>query len=325
MSSGVEAIMHWGHPEIVTLTANPAIDVSTAIPTLLPFQKMRCAEPRRDPGGGGVNVARVLKRFGMHPRAIYPAGGDTGQLLRQLLRREDIESLIVPIQGQTREDFTVAEETTGRQFRFVMPGPPLSEDEWRDLTAAVADLAPRPNLLIASGSLPGGAPENFYADIAAMAASMKAKFVLDTSGPALAGALAHGAYLIKPNLREMRGLVGEPLDNEQDWLRASRRLIDTGRTEIVALSLADRGALLVTREGAWRGYAPPVTPISTVGAGDSFLGALVWSLMSDKSCEESLGYAIAAGTAALHAPGTDLCRPDDVEFFLPRIKIEQLG
>ena len=129
------ACMHWRRSKaladisrgIVTLTINPAVDASTSVKKLAPFTKMRCAPARRDPGGGGINVARVLGRLGIAASAIYTAGGATGQLLGALVAREGVQGLMVPVQNETREDLTVFDETTREQFRFVFPGAPLGE------------------------------------------------------------------------------------------------------------------------------------------------------------------------------------------------------
>ena len=113
--------------EIVTLTPNPAIDLSTSVDRIVPMRKLRCAPQRRDPGGGGVNVARVVKRFGGDVEAILPVGGFTGQLLRRLIDDEGIPNRVIAAEGETREDFSVSELSTAQQYRFVLPGQPLRE------------------------------------------------------------------------------------------------------------------------------------------------------------------------------------------------------
>ncbi len=297
---------------IVTLTMNPAIDVSTSIERVEPTHKLRCEPAHRDPGGGGINVARVLKRFGADVRAVYVAGGATGELLRKLVRREGIDDLVVAEPEETREDFTVFEKTSGRQFRFVMPGPALARATWMAVLDELANLKTPLAFLVASGSLPPGVPAEFFVDVARIATSIGAKFVLDTSGAPLKAALAERPFLIKPNLRELRELTGMALDDETAQLSVARKLIAEGGAEIVALTLGDRGALVATATEAWRAEAPKVEAVSTVGAGDSFLGALVLGLASGETFEAAVRRAIAAGSAALLSPGTELCRPDDV-------------
>jgi 6-phosphofructokinase 2 len=309
-------------PAIVTLTVNPAVDISTSVERIAPFNKLRCGPARRDPGGGGINVARVLGRFGMEAKAIYPAGGPTGQILQRLLKEEGIESLVIPIEGETREDFSVTERASGKQFRFILPGPPLRHEEYEALLDALERCEPKPDFVIASGSLPLGVPADFLARAACMTAWRGAKLVLDSSGPAFRAALAGPIYLIKPNLREFYELMQTPLETEAAQLEAARTLLAAKNVEIIALTLADQGALLVTREAAWRGRAPKLKPVSTVGAGDSFLGALLWRLIQGRALDDALRYGIAAGSAALLSEGTELCRVEDVENLLPEIMIE---
>ena len=222
--------------EIVTLTPNPAIDLSTSVDRIVPMRKLRCAPPRRDPGGGGVNVARVVKRFGGDVEAILPAGGFTGQLLRSLIDGEEIPNRIIAAEAETREDFSVSELNTAQQYRFVLPGLPLREAEWRACLQALAASAPPPKFVVGSGSLPPDVPHDFYAQAAAIARKLGAKFVVDTSGAALVAAIEHGVYMIKPNLREMRDLFGAELLLQEDWIVAAREYINAGKVEVVALS-----------------------------------------------------------------------------------------
>lgn len=307
---------------IVTLAMNPSIDVSTSVKRVVPVHKLRCTAIRRDPGGGGINVARVLRRFGVDVAAIYPAGGSMGQLLRQLVDADAIRSLVIQIAEETRESFTVLEETSGQQYRFVLPGPRLSKWECRSCFDAVASLEPRPDLVVASGSLPPGIPEDFYGQIARLAKDWGARCVLDTSGAALKAALAEGVYLVKPNLRELSELMGAELDQQDAWVEACRALVGKGSAEIVALTLGDQGALLVTRDRAWRAHAVPIKPVSAVGAGDSFVGAMVWSIACGHDLKTAFRYGVAGGTAALLTAGTELCRRADVERLYREVVLE---
>ena len=112
-------------PDIATLTINPAIDVFVNVGRVEPTRKLRCSPPKRDPGGGGINVARVAHRLGADVTAIYPIGGQIGKLLQRLVEREDIASLVTPSHVETRENFTAYEKSTGEQYRFVLPGSAL--------------------------------------------------------------------------------------------------------------------------------------------------------------------------------------------------------
>ena len=299
--------------DIVTFTMNPSIDVSLSVERVAPFHKLRCAAERRDPGGGGINVARVMKRFGADVTAMYPIGGALGQLLRRLVDQEGIPGLTTPISAETREDFTVHERATDLQYRFVLPGPQLTEQEWRACLAAFSSLDQRARFVVGSGSLPPGVPDDFYGRVAQAVKRTGGKIVIDTSGPPLRAALQTGVYLIKPSLNEFRILMGKLLETQTDWIEACRSLVNNGYAEIVALTLGEQGALLVTRDQVLRAQALPVTPVSVVGAGDSFLGAMIWSLASGHTVETAFRYGVAAGSAALLMHGTELCQREDTE------------
>ncbi|MEO6340180.1 MAG: 1-phosphofructokinase family hexose kinase [Caulobacteraceae bacterium] len=299
-------------PEIITFTPSPAIDVSTSTPRLEPNHKLRCRALRRDPGGGGINVARVARRLGADVEAIYPSGGHTGALLDRLLAEEGVATRPIPAGQDTRENFYGFEEEIGQQFKFILPGPELSEQVQADCLTAVMHGPAHPGFVVFSGGLPAGAPRDFYARAARTAKDSGAKVVIDSSGEPLAAALDEGVHLFKPSLRELEGLLQQSLPDEADWLNACVELVATGKAETVALSLGEQGALLVNREHAWRGYPPKLVALSSIGAGDSFLAAMLVSLVAGASAPEALRQAIAAGGAALLAPGTELARLADI-------------
>jgi 6-phosphofructokinase 2 len=310
--------------DIVTLTMNPAIDLSVSVERVAPFHKLRSSDERRDPGGGGINVARVMKRLGADVAAVYPSGGALGQLLRRLVDREGISELTIPITGETREDFTVLERSTGFQYRFVLPGPQLSEHEWRACLGKFDALDRRTSFVVCSGSLPPGVPDDFYGRVAQAAKQANRKIVIDSSGPPLQAALQSGVYLVKPSLNEFRILIGDPLQTQVDWIKACRSLIDKKQVEVVALTLGEQGALLVTGNQVLRAHALPIKPVSVVGAGDSFLGAMIWSLAAGHAMETAFRYGVAAGSAALLMPGTGLCEREDVERLVTDVKLQRI-
>jgi 6-phosphofructokinase 2 len=299
--------------DIVTITPNPAVDLSTAIEKIVPVYKLRGTLQRRDPGGGGINVARVIKRLGGDVSAIYPIGGATGDSLRRLVEQEGVASRTFAITEETREDFFVSEMSTGQQYRFILPGPKLVESEWRECLDLLSRTEPFPRFVVASGSLPGGVPDDFYARVARIAKQRGAKMILDTSGAALPATVSEGVYLIKPDLREMRELTNSEPASVAEWESAAKVIVRSGKVAVIALTMGHLGAALVTRDQALR--APPlaIRPVSAVGAGDSFLGALTYGLASGARLDDAFRLAVAAGAAALLNPGTELCRPCDVK------------
>ncbi|WP_332742355.1 1-phosphofructokinase family hexose kinase [Hydrogenophaga sp.] len=303
------------------LTMNPSVDVSTHTDRVVPADKLRCGPAQRDAGGGGLNVASVLHRLGGRCSALFPAGGAAGQWLTQHLEQAGLSARALPIAQDTRENFTVQAQDTGAEYRFVLPGPTLTEDEWQANLDAVDQWASELSFVVASGSLPPGVPADFYARLARTARQRGVRLVLDSSGPALAAALQAGVFLVKPNLRELRELTGLSLATAVEWRAAAQALVDQGQADVVALTLGDRGALLLSRDGAWRAEALPVEVASSVGAGDSFVGALVWSLQQGDPLPQAFSWAMAAGSAALLTPGTGLCQPQDVRRLQPLVQV----
>lgn len=306
---------------VLCLTMNPSVDVSTHTDRVVPADKLRCGPAQRDAGGGGLNVARVVHRLGGRGSALFPAGGAAGQWLTQHLEQAGLSAHALPIAQETRENFTVQARDTGAEYRFVLPGPTLSEEEWQANLDAVDQWSSELSFLVASGSLPPGVPTDFYARLARAARQRGVRLVLDSSGPALAAALQAGVFLVKPNLRELRELTGLPLATAVEWRAAAQALVDHGQADVVALTLGERGALLLSRDGAWQAEALPVEVASSVGAGDSFVGALVWSLQQGDPLPQAFSWAMAAGSAALLTPGTGLCQPQDVRRLQPLVQV----
>jgi 6-phosphofructokinase 2 len=298
---------------ILTLTVNPALDVSTSTERVIGEHKMRCGHSRLDPGGGGINVSRVIQRLGGQTLGIYTAGGPTGDAYRKLIEAEGIPSVAVPIGGSTRESFTVDETATGQQFRFVLQGPELIEAEWRACLDRVERAIPHGGYVVASGSLPPGVPDDFYARVARLAHARDARCIVDTSGPALAESLAEGVFLVKPSGRELGELVGRHLDTEESRIDAARSLVTRGSAEYVALTLGGDGAVLASAAGVTRLPVPRVVVQSTVGAGDSFLGAFVLRIAQGHDADAAFRAAVAAGSATAMTPATELCHRADVE------------
>ena len=313
-------------PPLITLTLNPALDLATTTERVTPTHKLRCSPAQRFAGGGGINVARVLHRLGSDVQAWALAGGAAGVQVRQLLTDEGVATAIQPIAGDTRENFSVVETTTGQEYRFVLPGPTVRTSEWQaclDALNALLTAATAPRWLIASGSLPPGVPHDFYARLAPGARAHGTRLVVDSSGPPLAAALQVGITLVKPSLRELRELLQRPLASAADWCTAAQALVHAGQTEIVALSVGEQGAVLATREGVWQAPALNVPAATgTTGAGDCFLAALVWALDRGDAPPQALRWGVAAGAAALLSPGTALAQAADMHRLQPEVIVQ---
>lgn len=296
---------------IITITFNPAIDKSTTVPVLIPEKKLKCTSPVYEPGGGGINVARAVKRLGGEATAVYLAGGYTGRAFTELLDKEKIDTIPIKTRGLTRENLVVKETSTNRQFRFGMPGDQVTEKEWKNCLSAVMKV-PDVKYIVVSGSLPPGISGDIFGNIAGVARSKKARLIVDTSGEALEQAVKAGAYLIKPNLKELSLLVKKDVLSIDQVEEASKEIINKYDCEIVVASLGADGAMLVSENITQRIMPPAVIVQSTVGAGDSMLAGIVFSLFRDASIVESVQYGVACGTAATMNQGTELCHLKDV-------------
>ena len=296
---------------IATLTLNPTIDGSANAETIRPLRKIRTSEERYDAGGGGINVARVINALGGTAIAFYLAGGATGGVIEAVLERTRVDAVRVPISGDTRIAHAVFERSSGLEYRFVPEGPEISGDEWAACRSIVAK-APW-EFLVASGSLPRGAPNDAYAQLAEIAHHRGARLILDTSGDALRAGLEQGVFMVKPSLGELEALVGSRLAEERDQEEAARQLVARGHAVIVAVSLGKDGAILATGETTFRLKPPPVEAKSAVGAGDSFVGAMTLALAMERPVRSAFTYGVAAGTAAVLSPGAELVDPADVQ------------
>jgi 6-phosphofructokinase 2 len=304
---------------IVTLTLNPAIDTNCAVGRLEARIKLRCSRPAYSPGGGGINVARAIQELGGRVTALWLRGGALGDLLGELLDDEGVPHQPLGIDGVTRMSLTVLDESRGREYRFVLPGPELREEEIRACVEALRGLDPPPAYLVMSGSLPPGVSDGLYARLGREAPA-GCRVLVDTSGTPLARALEGPAYLIKPNLRELGELAGRELQEPEEIEDVSRALIRRERAEVVVTTLGSRGAVVVTGEGAVRLQAPEVDARSNVGAGDSTLGGLTLALARGDELVDAVRFGMAAGAAAVLTPGNALCRREDAERLHARIR-----
>ncbi len=297
---------------IFTLTFSPCIDKSASIPKLIPEKKLRCSMARLDPGGGGINVARAIRNLGGEATAVYPAGGYTGNSLNTLLKEEKIPVIVIESRNETRENVIILEKEKNHQFRFGFPGTELKEDEWKACIEAI-ESASDLDFIVASGSLPPGVPEDVYAGLAKIAKKKNARLVVDTSGEALKHAVKEGVYLLKPNLGELSTLAGKEHLEEEEVEDVARKVISNGGCEVIVVSMAEKGALLVS-QGETHVVKPPEVQIkSTVGAGDSMVAGIVLALHQGKSLKDALHFGVASGTATTMKPGTELCDLEGVK------------
>ena len=301
---------------IVTLTMNPAVDISTSVAKVETNTKLRCDPPSRHPGGGGINVSRGIRKLGGFSLALFLLGGKSGEFIADFLQNEGVKISPQKIDGDIRENITVYEENSGEQYRFGMPGPALREIEWKEILERLESMCGNAQYLVASGSLPLNVPVDFYARVARIAHKTNTSYILDTSGEALEAAAKEEVFLIKPNRKELGHITGEKNAHEKD-LKGLKSLAleitETKQIGSIVVSLGREGAMLVTKDGISIVPAPDVKTRSKIGAGDSMTAGIVLSLAGGKELEKAFRYGIAAGSAAVMTPGTELCRRKDAD------------
>lgn len=302
----------------VTLTPNPALDLWTTTAHVQPGPKLRCTALKQDPGGGGINVSRVIVRLGGDTLAIHLAGGFAGMALAEALEREGVPALSVPGAGTTRQSFSARDEMSGAVYRFVMPGEPAAPGEAGAMLDRLSDAAAQAGIVVGSGSLPPGLDRGFWAAAARIAKAAGAKFLLD-SGDGVAEALAEGVDIYRENTSAIAEFEGRPVAWPQQAGEWARARIEAGAAKMVIVTEGARGALMVTREERVILQPPKVETSSAIGAGDSFVGALCHALCRGDAPREALRLAVATAAATLLTPGTDLCEVADIDRLLPMV------
>ena len=304
--------------DIVTLTINPSLDKSTQFTGLIAEQKIRCGTPRYDAGGGGINVSKAISRLGGESLCVFTSGGSPGIKLEELVQKEGIAIKIIPTQNWTRENLVALDTNTIAQYRFCFPGTPISDVEKGNILQTIQEL--KTKYLVVSGSLNEGLSPDFYQYIADFAKISGTKLIVDTSGEALKKILEKGVYLAKPNVGELAKLIGVELLEMDEVAPAALKLIEKGSAEIVVVSLGAQGAVLVTAPQTEFVPAPNVVKKSTVGAGDSMVGAMVWALSQNKPLKEVVQWGVACGSAATMNEGTQLFKLEDAKRLFEELK-----
>ncbi|WP_354643097.1 1-phosphofructokinase family hexose kinase [Kitasatospora camelliae] len=279
---------------ILIVTPNPALDLTYTVPDFRPHTGHRVTEVAAQAGGKGVNVTRVLTALGLPATAVLPLGGPTGTAVKAELTAAGLPFVPVRIAGETRR--TVAVVDTEDATLLNEPGPHLTTAEWRRVVTETERLLPTAAVLVLSGSLPPGLPEDAYAELLTLAHRNRVPTLLDADGPALTTALAARPTLIKPNAAELRTATG--LD---DVPAAAAALIERGARAVVA-SLGPDGLYARDRDSAWRCSPPAPVRGNPTGAGDSCVAALAAGLLGGAGWPAVLPDAVALSAATVHHP-----------------------
>tara|TARA_R110001583_G_scaffold9945_4_gene46302 strand:+ start:8836 stop:9783 length:948 start_codon:yes stop_codon:yes gene_type:complete len=299
--------------KIITLTLNPALDCASTTERIIADGKLRCSAPIFEPGGGGINVSRAIHKLGGESIAIYPAGGSSGDQLTQLLTAEGVATEPVTCSQWTRQNLNVVTTDDNAQYRFIMPGASLSTEE-QSLLESLLENHHDAQYCVISGSIAEDMPQHVVANIIQFCQQHDIKVIYDGSGNALEEAVNQGGlYLIKPNANELAVLTNSEFIEPDELENKARQIISEGKSEVVLVSLGPQGALLVTKDICEQIVPPRVQKNSTVGAGDSMVGATVLALANGLSMRQAARRGVAAGTAATMNHGSELCKAEDVD------------
>jgi 6-phosphofructokinase 2 len=313
-------------PDVLTITPNPSLDLLHETERIVWDDANRVAPPRRRPGGQGINVARAVVALGGTARAIAPLGGRTGEQITEMLQAEGLPLRVVGLAAETRTFASIRERDSGRSILINSRGEYLPADALTRLLSVIEEeiAVHRPHWVACCGSLPPGAPPDFYARVGRLARKGGARFVTDCDGEPLRLAMHEGCDLLVPNGYEAERLTGMPMEDASAAVRGARALVDAG-TPLVAVTLGKDGAVIAARAGcglyAAYAHAREVREGSTVGAGDSFLASLLLCIERGLSPGEALRHAVAAGTASLASAGHDLVDSQTVEAILPSVQL----
>lgn len=305
---------------ILTITLNPSVDKSSSVENISPEKKLRCNSPKYEAGGGGVNVSRALKRLEISSDAFFTSSGRTGRLLEELLQAEQLNIFPFYVTTETRENFTVLDIYSNKQYRFGFPGELLTQQEQNEILNRVEIMNPFPDFVVISGSLPAETDADLMRLLVNTCQSKGSKVIIDTSGEALKAAVEEGVFLLKPNIGELAALVGKDKLEETDVDQAAQLIISQGKAEIVVVSLGSQGAILFSATEKNQIEAPKVEVKSTVGAGDSMVAGMVSVLVKGGDYKEVLSMGIACGSATTMAEGTGLFTKENAMRLFNRIR-----
>lgn len=314
-------------PEVLTITLKPAVDYATSTEHVEPGPKLYCEKPRIDPGGGGVNVARSILKLDGSVRALVVVGGTMGDRLLALLEAENVPTVKCRVAGETGYSLAVTDASSGEQFRFTLPGEPVSENEAQMILDLVSETAPQGGFVVLSGGAAHGLPDDFPSKVQAIVSRSNGRLVVDTSKAPLLHLINSPASpldVLRLDRSEMEKATGRPMRTVADNLAFCEHLIARSVARIVVSGHGSEGSVMVNGDQKYFCVAPKVPVRSKVGAGDALVGAFTLSLARGAQAEQALVWGVAAASATVSSEGTALFERADAERLLTQCRLERL-
>lgn len=302
--------------KVITLTINPALDKSAKVDNITPFDKLECYNITYHPGGGGVNISRVLHRLGIESDCLFPYGGKTGEHLVELLKEQNVNVISTPISNLTRENFAVFNTQTKLQYRFGMPTSPFLEHELHPIETLINEHVSSGDIFVISGSLPTGLPTKYYSKLIENLTAKQVKVIVDTSGPVFNEVLKNELFLIKPNQKELARLAGKESLTKTEREAFALKMVTDNIAKYVVVSLGKDGAFMAHKNGIEYVAAPVISVNSTIGAGDSMVAGLIYAITQAQTPKNMLRWGVACGVSATLSEGSDLAHKENIDKIL---------
>ena len=308
---------------IFTVTLNPAIDQTLVLERFVAGDTLRVKSSRFDPGGKGINVSRVVRELGGESVAMGFAPGGLGRYIEQTLKAQGVKCDFVRTKGEARTNITIIDESRHMHTILSDPGPQTADRFAEQLLSKLRKRLHANDWLVVAGSIPPPLSPDIYAEMITMSREHWVHTVLDADGPALVSGVTARPDMVKGNRRELERLLGRRLGDESSSLEAAEVLRGMG-VRMAVVTRGREGAVAVSDEGSWRSVAPRVRAVSAGGSGAGFLAGPVLPLNRGDHMEDALRLGVAAGTACVLTPGTELCRRREVDILQPRVKVQRI-
>lgn len=300
---------------ILTVTLNPTVDTCMEVPRLSSGGKNRAKPQSVQGGGGGINVARCLRRLGGSATAWHTSGREVGARLNRLLDAEGLDHRSTEIGSDTREAIIVAEHWTGHSYHIVPPGPVLTDDEEKLCMDAIVAAAHDVSYLIITGSVTHGLRDDFCAEIVRRTGTNGTKVILDIAAEQLPKALQEDIFMVRLDRHEAAELIGQPIEDFGDARAANDYLLANGAIHNALTTVGALGAVYSDRVAHYEISAPisPHPPRSDVCAGDSLVASVTFQLSRGHTCLHACEFGVAAAAATVRLPGTEVFEFSTVE------------
>ena len=308
---------------ILTVTFNPALDVSGVVENLVPNEKSYVFDEVHMPGGNGINAGIIAHRLGAYVELSGFLGGANGEEIRELLKKETVDHEFIPIKGRTRMNLTVSNRHDHQQTRLSFPGPEIRKLELKKIEEKIKTLTDR-DILVLGGSLPPGVNPSCVLKLVKLAGRKNIKTMVDMPGYLLREVIEGKPLFIKPNLIEFQGLTGKKVTSIKGVMTEAKKLLN--KVPLICVSSVEGGALLISKREVWFGKIPPVKIYSSVGAGDSMVGAMASLLKKNNevSGKDLMQIGLAASCATLTEKGLTLGSEKEIHKYLPQIFLKKI-